>query len=141
MHYSTIVGYNIRVYAICIKEQHLMVLKEPFAGKMVNKLPGGGLEYGEGTVDCLIREFKEELSLEIQNITPFYIQEHFVPSLAKDNKQILMLYFLVDIKNLSSLKILDNNIKEVLWTPIDGENILTLPVDQIVFEKLKEKFC
>lgn len=133
-------GFNIRVYALCIVNNQLLTLKEPFAGNMLVKLPGGGLEFGEGTADCLKREFKEELNLEITVGDAFYIQEDFVPSLAKDGKQLLMLYFFATITNLNNLEIIDKNIQEVRWIPLAANNPFTLPVDRIVFNKLQSKF-
>jgi len=132
-------GFNVRVYALCIVKNKLLTLQEPFAGKMVIKLPGGGLEFGEGAVDCLKREFKEELNLEIEVGDTFYIQEHFVESLAKDNKQLLMLYFYATILDIDNLHILDKNIQEINWVAIDGENPFTLPVDRLVFKRLQSK--
>ncbi len=132
-------GFNVRVYALCIVNNALLVLKEPFAGKMVVKLPGGGLEFGEGAADCLKREFKEELNLEITVGDAFYIQEDFVPSLAKDDKQLLTLYFYATISNLQQLEITDQNIQEVNWIPLTANNPFTLPVDKIVFNKLQLK--
>ncbi|KAA5535268.1 NUDIX domain-containing protein [Paenimyroides baculatum] len=132
-------GFNIRVYALCIMNNELLTLKEPFAGNMVVKLPGGGLEFGEGTADCLKREFKEELNLEITIGDAFYIQEDFVQSLAKDGKQLLTLYFLATIINLHNLEIIDKNIQEVNWIPLTANNPFTLPVDKIVFNKLQSK--
>lgn len=134
-------GFNVRVYAICIVNNKLLTLNEPFAGKLVTKLPGGGLEFGEGTTACLKREFKEELNVAINVEAPFYIQEHFVPSLAKDEKQLLMLYFLVTIIDLENLQILDPQIEAVNWVDLSDENPFNLPVDQIVFKKLQNQFC
>jgi len=71
-------GFNVRVYALCIVKNKLLTLQEPFAGKMVIKLPGGGLEFGEGTVDCLKREFKEELNLEIEVGDAFYTTKYLI---------------------------------------------------------------
>ena len=132
-------GFNIRVYALCIVNNELLTLKEPFAGNMVVKLPGGGLEFGEGTADCLKREFKEELNLEITVGDAFYIQEDFVQSLAKDGKQLLTLYFFATIIDLHNLEIIDTNIQEVNWIPLTANNPFTLPVDKIVFNKLQSK--
>lgn len=139
MEIQNLKGFNVRVYALCILNNKLLTLKEPFAGKMVTKLPGGGLEFGEGTAECLKREFKEELNLQIEVGDAFYIQEHFVKSLAKDNKQLLMLYFYATILDSDNLQILDTNIQEVNWIAIDGENPFSLPVDQLVFKKLQYK--
>jgi len=132
-------GFNIRVYALCIVNNEILTLKEPFAGNMVAKLPGGGLEFGEGTADCLKREFKEELNLEITVGDAFYIQEDFVASLAKDGKQLLTLYFFATIIDLHNLEIIDKNIQEVNWIPLTANNPFTLPVDKIVFNKLQSK--
>lgn len=132
-------GFNIRIYALCIVNNEILTLKEPFAGNMVVKLPGGGLEFGEGTADCLKREFKEELNLEITVREAFYIQENFVPSLAKDGKQLLTLYFFATIIDLYNLEIIDKNIQEVNWIPLTANNPFTLPVDKIVFNKLQSK--
>lgn len=139
MMYTNFKGFNIRVYAICVKNNKVLALKELFAGIKLIKFPGGGLEFGEGTVDCLIREFKEELNLNILVKDAFYIQESFIPSLAKDQKQLLTLYFYVDILNLQDLIVLDKNIEEVLWIDLTNENPFSLPVDKIVFDKLKTK--
>ena len=54
--------FNIRVYGILINEQNqVLVSDELIRGNYYTKFPGGGLEFGEGTRDCLVREFKEEL--------------------------------------------------------------------------------
>ena len=56
---------NIRVYATAIKDEKVLVLHEEYAGEQLMKLPGGGLEFGEGLLDCLHREFEEELNVTI----------------------------------------------------------------------------
>lgn len=131
-------GFNVRVYGVCVQGGSLLVLNEPFMGHMVVKLPGGGLEYGEGPADCLVREFQEELGLDVVIKDSFYIQEEFVTSLAKDNKQIVMLYFLADIINPSDLVIKDKVIRKAEWLPVTEECPLTLPVDRQMYEKLKK---
>lgn len=129
-------GFNIRVYGVCVRNGNLLTLSEPFMGKVVVKLPGGGLEYGEGPVDCLKREFEEELGILVTVKESFYIQETYVTSLAKNNKQIVMLYFLVEIPDETVFNIGDANIQEVAWRPITEPCALTLPVDQSMYQKL-----
>ena len=53
--------FNVRVYGIWIHEGRILVNEELIRGKHVIKFPGGGLDLGEGTVDGLKREWKEEL--------------------------------------------------------------------------------
>ena len=131
---------NIRVYAIYVNEnQELMALDEGYAGKKLVKLPGGGLEFGEGTLECLHREFAEELNLKIEVLEHFYTQEEFLASMFRENEQLLTIYYTVNILNLDELKILDDSIENVKWISLQEENPLPLPIDKIVFEKLKEK--
>jgi ADP-ribose pyrophosphatase YjhB (NUDIX family) len=106
---------NIRVYAIYVNEnQELMALDEGYGEKLV-KLPGGGLEFGEGTLECLHREFAEELNLKIEVLEHFYTQEEFLVSRFRENEQLLTIYYTVNILNLDELKILDESIENVKW--------------------------
>jgi hypothetical protein len=41
--------------------------------------------------------------------------------------------------NLDELEILDESIEKVKWISLQEENPLPLPIDKIVFQKLKEK--
>lgn len=131
---------NIRVYAIYLNEKNeLMALDEGYAGEKLIKLPGGGLEFGEGTIECLHREFAEELNLKIEVLEHFYTQEDFLVSRFRENEQLLTIYYTVNILNLEDLKILDDSIENVKWISLHEENPLPLPIDKIVFQKLKEK--
>lgn len=130
-------SFNIRVYAACIKDKKIFTLFEEYVGEKLIKLPGGGLEFGEGTVECLKREFAEELNLEIENIQHLYTQEDFIISKFKQNQQLLTIYYTADIKDESALKIMDSTIENTEWISLAEENPFNLPVDRIVFEKLK----
>ena len=131
---------NIRVYAIYLNEKNeLMALDEGYAGEKLVKLPGGGLEFGEGTIECLHREFAEELNLKIEVLEHFYTQEDFLVSRFRENEQLLTIYYTVNILNLEDLNILDESIENVKWVSLHEENQLPLPIDKIVFQKLKEK--
>ena len=131
---------NIRVYAIYLNENNeLMALDEGYAGEKLVKLPGGGLEFGEGTLECLHREFAEELNLKIEIVDHFYTQEDFLVSKFRKNEQLLTIYYQVNILNLDELEILDESIEKVKWISLQEENPLPLPIDKIVFQKLKEK--
>ena len=131
---------NIRVYAIYLNEKNeLMALDERYAGEKLIKLPGGGLEFGEGTIECLHREFAEELNLKIEVLEHFYTQEDFLVSRFRENEQLLTIYYTVNILNLEDLNILDDSIENVKWISLHEENPLPLPIDKIVFQKLKEK--
>lgn len=131
---------NIRVYATAIKDEKVLVLHEEYAGEQLMKLPGGGLEFGEGLLDCLHREFEEELNVKINILGHLYTQEDFVVSRFRDNEQLLTVYYLVEIIDENDFLIMDSCIEKTEWIPINtDENPFILPVDKIAFEKLKER--
>ncbi|WP_374443248.1 NUDIX domain-containing protein [Epilithonimonas sp.] len=131
---------NIRVYALCIKDKKILALHEEYAGDFLIKLPGGGLEFGESTIECLKREFQEELNLDIEVKDHFYTQDDFLVSRFRDNEQLLTVYYLAEILNEEDLLILDPCIEKTEWIPLEGENPFPLPIDQRVFEIAKQKF-
>ena len=132
---------NVRVYACAVKDKKVLTLFEEYAGVPLMKLPGGGLEFGEGLLDCLHREFEEELNVKVEILEHFYTQEQFLTSRFRENEQLLTIYYLVRIINEEDFLIMDPCIEKVEWVDIDTpENPFPLPIDKIVFDKLKEKF-
>lgn len=96
--------FNVRVYGILIDNGKLLVSDEYIKKHYITKLPGGGLEFGEGTIECLVREFKEELDLEIEVVSHFYTTDFFVNSAFSSVSQVISIYYYV--KPLSSLNFL-----------------------------------
>ena len=60
--------FTIRVYGLLLEQGHVLVSDELIKGRPITKFPGGGLEYGEGLKDCLVREVREEVALEVKNL-------------------------------------------------------------------------
>ena len=88
--------FNIRVYGILINERKDVLVTDEFRfGKQMNKFPGGGLNWGEGTIDCLKREFREELGCEIEVIKHFYTTDFFQPSAFHADHQLISIYYIV----------------------------------------------
>ena len=55
--------FNVRVYGILIdSNKRLLVSDEFIRGNYFTKFPGGGLEFGEGTRDCLKENLKKKLA-------------------------------------------------------------------------------
>ena len=110
-------------------------------GEYLLKFVGGGLEFGESIVECLHREFEEELNLKIKNLEHFYTQEDFLVSKFRDNEQLLTIYYLAEIVDEDDLIIRDSCIEKVEWISLEtDENPFPLPVDKIVFGLLKKRF-
>jgi ADP-ribose pyrophosphatase YjhB (NUDIX family) len=87
--------FNIRVYGLLIWENKVLVSDEFLGGLEVTKFPGGGLEWGEGIGQCLAREFREELSIDIVPQRLFYLNDFFQPSAYHKNHQVISIYYLV----------------------------------------------
>lgn len=88
--------FNVRVYGIWINEQQEILLSDERIGDFCfTKFPGGGLEFGEGIKDCLIREWREELSVEIEVLEHIYTTDFFQPSAFDQNAQIISVYYKV----------------------------------------------
>lgn len=86
--------FNIRVYGILIGDnQQVLVSDEFIRGDYYTKFPGGGLEFGEGTRDCLKREFKEEMDLDIRVGDHIYTTDYFQMSAFNPAHQIISIYY------------------------------------------------
>lgn len=88
---------DVRVYGVCVESDKILLTDEIFRGlKYVCKFPGGGLEYGEGTVECLEREFLEEMGVKVRVGDLLYLNPFFQPSASKENEQVLCIYYWIE---------------------------------------------
>ena len=141
--------FNVRVYGLLINHQdEILISDEIIFGKYYSKFPGGGLEFGEGTIDCLKREWMEELNQEIKILKHFYTTDFYQPSFLNPNHQVISIYYLIEI--IGELKVetklnafdfdLNKNEEQVFrWAKIEtiNETELQLPIDKKVLELLK----
>jgi len=131
---------NVRIYATVVKDRKVLVLHEEYAGSQLMKFPGGGLEFGESVLECLHREFEEELNVKINIIDHLYTQEIFLVSRFREDEQLLTIYYNAEIIDENDLLIRDSCIEKIDWISLDiEENPFPLPVDKIVFDLLKTK--
>ena len=124
--------FNIRVYGIWVLEGKVLLNEELIRGKTVIKFPGGGLHWGEGIIDCLKREWKEELDLEIEVADHFYTTDFFQAS-AFDDSQVISIYYFVN--GPKDAVIVNNEPNErTYWAELKeiSANTFTLPIDKIV---------
>ena len=146
--------FNIRVYGILIDHhKRLLVSDEFIRGSYYTKLPGGGLEIGEGTRDCLKREFKEETGLDVEIGGHIYTTDFFQISAFNKRDQIISIYYWVHSSDVSGLvtktKLFDFEPHQIANIDIESEvfrwvewNELTeatmsLPIDKVVIQLLK----
>lgn len=143
--------FNVRVYGLLINEQNQILLsdEEEYGFRFI-KFPGGGLEYGEGLVDALKREFLEECNVEVEVLNHFYTTDFFIKSAFNDSQVISVYYF---VKALNTLELDFREIPydfgaqgDILqafrWKALNELTVddVTFPTDQRVIELLKEKW-
>ena len=149
--------FNIRVYGILINEKNqVLVSDEYIRGDYITKFPGGGLELGEGTRDCLKREFMEEMNLNVQVGDHIYTTDYYQRSAFNPEHQIISIYYYVqpqepiavplrtkpfdfdeDQMKVYAEKKETETFRFVDWTEFSAECV-TLPIDKLVAAWLKE---
>jgi 8-oxo-dGTP diphosphatase len=152
-------GFNVRVYGILLGENsQLLVSDEYIRGGYYTKFPGGGLEFGEGTRDCLKREFMEEMSLDVSVGEHLYTTDFFQMSAFNPEHQIISIYYFVraleDIKvpirnkpfdfdaeqlDLYAAKHEIETFRFINWEDLSEQDV-TLPIDKHVVKLLKNRF-
>ena len=148
--------FNIRVYGILINEKKQILVSDEFIrGNYYTKFPGGGLEFGEGTRDCLKREFLEEMDLNVKIGEHIYTTDFFQMSAFNPEHQIVSIYYfaraLEEIKAPLRDKPFDFDVRQmkvynetgetetfrfIEWN-LFSEGSVTLPIDKVVAEIIK----
>lgn len=105
------------------------------------KFPGGGLEPGEGLADCLIREWKEELNVDIGIGDLFYVNEFYQPSAFNPSQQIISFYYMVALQTeISVYKAIEKRWNKDYLVEFRWEDIHTLQTDDFTFPIDKRVF-
>lgn len=150
---------SLRVYGILLTPaKEVLVSDEWIRGGRYTKFPGGGLEFGEGTRDCLVREFREELDLAVEAGDHIYTTDFFQPSAFNPGHQIVSIYYFVTPLEAIRAPIRTNpfdfdeaqlkryaeqqqteTFRLIDWERFSPETV-TLPIDKIVAGILKERY-
>ena len=151
-------NFNIRVYGVLINEHRQVLIEDALIrGGYYTKFPGGGLELGEGTRDCLKREFKEEMDLEVEVGDHIYTTDYFQVSAFNPAQQIVSIYYFVKalekikapLRNAAfdfdeaQMKVYEETkeaetFRFIDWNDFSDESV-TLPIDKIAAKMVKEK--
>ena len=145
-------NFAVRIYGILINDAgQVLITDEIFKGKQLIKFPGGGLEYGEGTIECLQREGREEMGLKVEVGEHFYTTDFFLPSIFNNNCQVVCIYYRINVADYNLIKTSQKkfdfpeqkdgavvfrwvNVKDILSEDFTFEN--DRRVAKILFEKL-----
>ncbi len=151
--------FTIRVYGILMNEnKQVLVSDELIRGMYITKFPGGGLELGEGTRDCLKREFMEEMQLNVAIGDHIYTTDFYQKSAFNNAQQIISIYYFAKalepitapLRNSvfdfdeQQMRIYKETGETETFRFVDWDNFsadtVTLPIDKIVSAMLKEKY-
>jgi 8-oxo-dGTP diphosphatase len=151
---------TIRVYGILRNDKkEILVSDELIRGMRITKFCGGGLEEGEGTRDCLKREFLEEMNLAVEVGKHIYTTDYFQPSAFREGDQIMSIYYAVKPLQPISVKLsskpfdfdeeqlkryeISKQIENFRFIPIVNFNAdcMTLPIDKIVAGMIEKSIC
>ena len=143
--------FNVRVYGICIYNQNVLVTDEIRYGKMITKFPGGGLQFGEGTIDCLKRECLEEFGQQVEVKELFYTTDFFQPSAFNGKQQVISIYYFISVSDPEKILVTKRQfhfpeekeeVQTFRWIPLNNlssENF-TFPIEKKVAELLRKKY-
>ena len=81
---------RVRVAGILIEDERILLIEHTKNNKKYWLVPGGGVDWGESAAEALIREFKEETSLDIEVEKFLFISETIAPD---KQKHVINLYF------------------------------------------------
>lgn len=143
--------FVIRVYGLILSQNgEVLVTDEYQLDQRMTKFPGGGLHFGEGPVDCLAREIREECNdQEICHIQHFYTTGFFQKALFYPNHQLISIYYTAELCGPPAFRISEkafdfepgiNGSQSFRWAAInmlDPEEF-SFPIDKLVAAQLKD---
>ena len=146
-------SFNIRVYGLFInRKNEILLADEKRFGMLMTKFPGGGMQYGEGTIDCLKREAREELGQEIEIVRHFYTTDFFQQSAFNESHQLISIYYLCRFTGKEEFRLSDkhHDFNDIDIEPISfryktiteiKDEHLTFPTDRCVMHLLQREEC
>ncbi|HBL73926.1 MAG: NUDIX hydrolase [Bacteroidetes bacterium GWF2_42_66] len=142
--------FTIRVYGLFINEKNEVLITDEFQlGMKMTKFPGGGMNFGEGPVDCLRREMMEECNQPISATEHFYTTEFYQKALFYNDHQLISIYYMAQFDGPIQFKISDrpfdfeelkNGNQSFRWAAVKNLNPeeFTFPIDKHVANLLKQ---
>jgi 8-oxo-dGTP diphosphatase len=98
--------FIVRVYGIAIRDDNkVLITDEIYQSKQFTKFPGGGMEMGEGSIDCLKRECFEELGQLAEVGEHIYTTDFYQPSIFIPGSQVLCIYYRINLPFLNQISV------------------------------------
>jgi 8-oxo-dGTP diphosphatase len=139
--------FNVRVYGLLFNTKGEVLLSDECRnGHSFTKFPGGGVEFGEGIAEALVREFNEELGISVAVGDLFYVNDFFQASAFNPNDQIIAFYYRVSSDETTEIVCNQHEVpvtqegEQHRWIdPKDLlDNVLNFPIDRHVARLLRQ---
>ncbi|MCA1762487.1 MAG: NUDIX domain-containing protein [Flavobacteriales bacterium] len=133
--------FNVRVYGVLFEKGAVLLSSETYAGRRFTKFPGGGLEFGEGLKDAIVREFMEETGVEVKVVKHLYTTDFFQESAFNPAHQVISVYYQIAFsqkpEQLPSLISLEAD-QTFEWVELESltAEMVTFPIDRYLIEKV-----
>jgi len=140
-------NFIIRVYGLLINElNQVLISDECRNGFSFTKFPGRGMEFGEGFIETLNREFQEELGIDVHVNELFYFNEFFQVSKFNPKDQLFSFYYKVSYADWKSIITNQHDVplktegEKHRWISLNElkKEQFTFLIDQLVAEKLAQ---
>lgn len=150
--------FNVRVYFFLVSRRGpggkstpfegvdcILVSEEHISGRHCTKWPGGGLEFGEGPMECAQREAQEELGQDIALGPLVHATGSFVRSAWRPQEQVLCHYYLARLCGPQEFETTEGAVdwnagheQRFRWSPVQGFNPeqLTFSTDRAAWNAL-----
>jgi len=141
--------FNLRVYALIENERRQILLSDEYMlDRRMTKFPGGGMNFGEGPVDCIRREALEEFGQAIEITGHFYTTHFFQQALFYEDHQLISIYYKARFTEPLRFRISEvpfdfppgiNGSQSFRWTDPSRTKAeeLTFPIDRYVLKMIQ----
>jgi ADP-ribose pyrophosphatase YjhB (NUDIX family) len=116
-------GPRIRVAAIIIEDNKVLLVRHEKNGRSYWLLPGGGVDFGESLHEALVRELREEVEVDIEP-GPLVLANDTLPP--DRHRHIVHLCFMAKITAGTPTRGSDPRVVEVAYVPLKDLPKLTL---------------